>query len=99
MTQFTLVRHSRYAEAADPNFEDAIEVCVLNAQQAYRVRAAGGALYVSRQAAMAAAGGRGHFSSLSINGAEIFIHAGGPEKLDGLADGPKGPPSGEGEGG
>ena len=82
MTQFTLVRHSQYAAAADPNFEEAVEVCELNVHQVYRVRAAGGALYPSQQAALASLPrGRGHFSSLRINGAEVFVPDPGPEKL------------------
>ncbi len=91
MTQFTLIRHSRYAVAADPNFEDAVEVCELNIHQAYRVRAAGGPLFATREAAQdAAVGGagaapHGHFSSLRIAGAEVFIPHAGAERLDGVA--------------
>ncbi len=76
MMQFTLVRHSAYATAADPAFEDALEVCEVDRNQAYRVRAAGGALFLTRDAAQAAiAGARGYFSSLRMNGAEVFIAA------------------------
>ena len=88
MTQFTLIRHSRYAVAADPNFEEAVEVCELNIHQAYRVRAAGGPLFATREAAQDAAVGtapRGHFSSLRIAGAEVFIPHAGAERLDGVA--------------
>lgn len=74
MTQFTLVRHSRYAAAADPEFEDKVEACEVDASQAYRVKAAGGALYATREAAEGAASdARGYFASLRINGAELFI--------------------------
>ena len=88
MPQFTLVRHSRYAVAADPTFEDAVEVCELNIHQAYRVRAAGGPLFATRELAQEAAAGltpRGHFSSQRIAGAEVFIPHAGPEPLDGMA--------------
>ena len=80
MAQFTLVRHSAYAVAADPAFEDAVEVCELDIQQSYRVRVAGGTLYSTREAAQTAvAGARGHFSSLRMNGAEVFVLAAGPD--------------------
>jgi hypothetical protein len=78
MMQFTLVRHSAYATAADPAFEDALEVCEIDRSQAYRVRAAGGALFATHEEAQAAiAGARGHFSSLRMNGAEVFVASAG----------------------
>ena len=76
MSQFTLVRHSLFAVAADPRYEELLEPCELTAEQAYRVRAAGGLLFPSLPAAEAAiAGQRGHFSSLRIRGAEVFVPA------------------------
>jgi hypothetical protein len=82
MTQFALLRHSRYAVAADPAYEDAIEVCEVDVHQAYRVRGAGGVLFPTRQAAEdAMRGARGHFSSLRISGAEVFVPDPGREKL------------------
>jgi|GEM_PF-3232431 len=76
MSQFTIVRHSLFATAADPRYEDATEVCELTNEQTYRVRAAGGLLFSTHQAAETARTTlRGHFSSLRINGAEVFIPA------------------------
>jgi len=87
VSQFALLRHSRYAVAADPAFEAALEVCELNVHQAYRVRGAGGVLYPTRQAAEDAIPEvRGHFSSLRINGAEVFVPDPGREKLAGMAE-------------
>jgi hypothetical protein len=76
MTQFTLVRHSLYGVAADPRYEDRLEVCELTAEQVYHVRAAGGLLFAALPAAeLAAPDRRGHFSNLRINGAEVFVPA------------------------
>ncbi len=74
MTMFTLVRHSAFAMAADPAFEEALEVAELSQPDSYRVKAAGGRLFASRAEAEAAlAGARGHFSNLRIGGAEVFV--------------------------
>lgn len=83
---FTLVRHSAFAQAADPAFEEAVEVCEVTGRQAYLVRAAGGRLWTERAPAAAladalnvalrgpaGAGRRGYFSSLRIAGADLFI--------------------------
>ena len=75
MIQYVLVRHSAYATAADPAFEDALEPAAVDAPQSYRVRAAGGTLYPSRAAAEAAIpGASGYFATLRIAGAELFIN-------------------------
>lgn len=75
---YTLVRHSGYAIAADPAFEEALEPCPVDRAQAHRVRAAGGLLFQSRVAAEAAiAGARGHFATLRLNGADLFVCAAG----------------------
>jgi len=74
VTHYILVRHSAYATAADPAFEDALEPAAVDAAQSYRVRAAGGTLYPSRAEAEAAIpGAKGYFSSVRIGGAEMFI--------------------------
>jgi hypothetical protein len=76
MPRYTLVRHSAYAEAANPAYEDRLEVAELDHPAEYRVRAAGGTLYDSREAAEAAIpGARGHFANLRIAGAEVFVPA------------------------
>ncbi|MCX7381986.1 MAG: hypothetical protein NT133_11345 [Alphaproteobacteria bacterium] len=77
MEQFTLVRHGLYAVAADPRYEDQLEVSEVTSEQAYRVRAAGGALFAARAAAELALAGapRGHFANVRINGAEAFVPA------------------------
>jgi hypothetical protein len=83
---FTLVRHSGYAVRGDAAFDGAVEVAEITAGQAYTVKSAGGVLFASREAAAAAAeanrmgpGGRiaaaGHFSSLRVAGAEIYVPA------------------------
>ena len=74
MTAYTLVRHSAYATAADPAFEDALEPAALDQAAVYRVRAAGGTIYASRAEAEAAIpGARGYFANLRIAGAEVFV--------------------------
>ena len=87
MSQFTLVRHSAYAVGGNRDFEDAVDVCELSGDQAYRVRAAGGVVFATLAAAQTAASNNnypngathsppkapGHFSSLRIGGAEIYI--------------------------
>jgi hypothetical protein len=82
MTAFTLVRHSGYAVAGNPALESAVEVCEITDHQAYTVRAAGGTIYPTRDAAHAAEAAvntavgsraRGYFSSLRIAGAEIHV--------------------------
>ena len=78
MNDFTLVRHSAYAEGGNPDFEEAVEPRELTREQAYKVRAAGGVLFPTRAAAEQAAtqSGRdkhGSFSSLRIGSAEIYI--------------------------
>ncbi len=77
MEQFTLVRHGLYATAADPRYEDKLEVSEVTADQAYRVRAAGGVLFADRVAAEAVLAGapRGYFANVRINGAEVFVPA------------------------
>lgn len=86
-THFTLVRHSGYAVGADPAFDGAVEVREVTLQQLYMVRAAGGAIFATREAAMRAedaanypsgsksGGGQalGQFSSLRLSGAEIYV--------------------------
>ena len=87
MTQYTLLRHSGYAQGGNPDFEDAVEATEITDTEAYQVRAAGGTLFASREAAKAAEtaanypdgsntdGARvpGYFSSLRIRGAEIYV--------------------------
>jgi hypothetical protein len=74
MNEFTLVRHSAYAEAGNPDFEDAVEARELTREQAYKVRAAGGVLFPTREAAeQAVPNARGSFSSLRIGSAEIHV--------------------------
>lgn len=89
MTEFTLVRHSRYREAGNPDYEGAVEVVELGVGQASLVRSAGGTVFATRQAADLAehlanegAGSSpahpnapGYFSSLRIDGAEIYVDA------------------------
>ena len=73
---FTLVRHSAFATAANADFEEALEVKEVDHPGSYRVRAAGGTLYPTREAAEAAIpGARGYFANLRIGGAELFVHA------------------------
>jgi hypothetical protein len=72
--QYTLVRHSAYAQAANPAFEEALEAWPVGRADAVRVRAAGGLLWPTRAAAEAAIpAARGHFSSLRLGGAELFV--------------------------
>lgn len=72
--QFTLVRHSAYAQAANPAYEEALEAWPVDRAQAVRVRAAGGTLWPTREAAEAAIlSARGHFSSLRIGSGELFV--------------------------
>jgi hypothetical protein len=82
MTEFTLVRHGGYAVGGDTAFEGAVEVCEITEKQAYLVRAAGGMVFTTREAAQAAehavnttknVAGAGFFSSLRIGGAEIHV--------------------------
>ncbi len=87
MTQFTLLRHSAYAAGGDSDFEDAVEVAEVTDSEVYMVRAGGGRLFATREAANIAANAanypdgsraagphaRGHFSSLRISGAEIYV--------------------------
>ncbi len=87
MSQYTLVRHSAYAVGGDSDFEDAVEPRELTARQEYQVRAVGGVLLPSLEAARAAAGAAnfppgsaltrpsatGYFSNLRIGGAEIYV--------------------------
>jgi len=84
---FTLVRHRAYAVAANPAFEDAVEPCELRLQQVYIVRAAGGLIFNSWEAAQAGADAAnypngsksgdacvsGHFSSLRVAGSDIYV--------------------------
>jgi hypothetical protein len=82
MDEFTLVRHGGFAQGGDSAFENAVEVCEITSKQAYLVRAAGGVVYATRDAAHAAehavntattAKAMGFFSSLRIGGAEIHV--------------------------
>ncbi len=87
MSRFALVRHSSYAVGGNADFEDAVEVFELSTHDDYRVRAAGGTVFATREAAEAAAAaanypdGRtgavanapGYFSSLRLGGAEIYV--------------------------
>ena len=81
MNEFTLVRHSAYAEGGNPDFEEAVEARELTREQAYKVRSAGGVLYPTREAAEtaglaanhAARDKHGSFSTLRIGSAEIYI--------------------------
>jgi hypothetical protein len=73
---FTLVRHSAFATAANPAYEDAVEVAEVTHAATYQVKAAGGVLFASRAEAEAEAaveGARGYFSHLRIGGAEVFV--------------------------
>ena len=92
MSEYTLVRHSAYAIAGNADFESAVEVCELSEQLPYRVRAAGGLLFPTRDAAQSAAtaanfpngptqatpNAAGYFSSLRIGGAEIYLPRANP---------------------
>jgi hypothetical protein len=87
MTHYTLVRHSGYAVAGNPRFEQAVELCEIDHAQAYRVRAAGGVVFDTYEAAKAAEAAvnfpssvegvhpkiQGYFSNLRIQGAEIYL--------------------------
>ena len=87
MTHYTLVRHSGYAIAGNPRFEQAVELCEIDHPQAYRVRAAGGVVFDTYEAAKAAEVAANHpanvgdirpkvpgyFSNLRIQGAEIYV--------------------------
>jgi NADH:ubiquinone oxidoreductase subunit len=84
---FTLVRHSGYAVAANPALDGAVEVREVTPQQVYMVRAAGGAVFTTREAAMHAEDtanypdgvksaeprARGQFSTLRVAGSEIYV--------------------------
>ncbi len=84
MTEFTLVRHRRYTEGADPDYEGAVEAVELGVGQASLVRSACGTVFASQQAAEFAehltnqrTGQQpGYFSSLRIGGAEIYVDGG-----------------------
>jgi len=86
---YTLTRHSAYAVAANPRFEDAVELRAITARERNLVRAVGGLVYDSLSAAQegeraenapASPDGPpaapGQFSSLRIGGAEIYIPRG-----------------------
>jgi hypothetical protein len=87
VSQYTLLRHSGYAQGGNPDFEDAVEATEITNTEAYKVRAAGGVLFATHIAATAAeiaanypdgsktdgAHAPGHFSSLRIHGAEIYV--------------------------
>ena len=80
---FTLVRHSGYNIAGNPELEESVEVAELTGTQVYTVKQAGGRVFESRDEAYAAerahnvpgqrAGSRGYFSSLRVSGAEIHV--------------------------
>ncbi len=80
---FTLVRHSGYTIAGNPDLEESVEVAELTGTQVYTVKQAGGRVFESREEAYAAeraynmpeqrAGSRGYFSSLRVSGAEIHV--------------------------
>lgn len=92
MTQYTLVRHSAYAVGGNGDFESAVEVCELTPRQDYSVRAAGGLVFATREAAQGAATAEnfpdgpaqatpnapGYFSGIRIGGAEIYVPRPGP---------------------
>ncbi len=85
--QYTLARHRAYAVAANPDFDDAVQFLAVTPLQRTIVRSAGGVLYDTLDAAQQAQQAenfppghtgkrpiaRGHFSSLRIGGAEIYI--------------------------
>ena len=87
MSRFTLVRHSAYAVGGNAAFDDAVEVCEMGDLQTYAVQNEGGLIFDTRVEAAGAqnninnppgatpggASGRGHFSSLRIAGAEIYV--------------------------
>ena len=87
MTDYTLIRHSRYAAGGNPDYENAVEACELTRAQVYQVRAAGGVVFASREEAVRGealanfprgeARGPpdvpGYFSSLRIGGGEIYL--------------------------
>jgi hypothetical protein len=85
MAYYTLVRHSAYSVAANPQFENAVELREIDRPQAYRVRAAGGVVFDTPQAGQAAEAAanlpasakrpqsKGYFSSVRIGGAEIYV--------------------------
>ena len=87
MAHYTLVRHSAYSVAANPQFEQAVELREIDAPQTYRVRAAGGVVFDTSEAGQAAEAAanspaaakgirpqpQGYFSSLRIAGAEIYV--------------------------
>lgn len=95
-TYFTLVRHSGFTVGANPVFDDAVEARELTMQQFYMVRAAGGVVFTTREAAQqgedeanypngSKSGGAhviGHFSSLRISGAEIYVPPVGPRDVN-----------------
>jgi len=87
---FTLVRHAGYAEAGNPEFEQAVEVSGVTHTQSYLVRKAGGLLFGSLPEAVAAAradnrperpGGParapGFFAGVRIGGADLYVPSGG----------------------
>jgi hypothetical protein len=87
MTYYALVRHSGYTVAGNPKFEQAVELCEIDNPESYRVRAAGGVVFDSREAAQAAEAAanfpsgikgirpnvQGYFSNLRVQGAEIYV--------------------------
>ena len=89
VTEYTLVRDRRYTDGANPDYEGAVEAIELGIGQASLVRSAGGTVFATRQAAELAehlanqtidsVPGRvsapGHFSSMRIAGAEIYVDA------------------------
>lgn len=103
MSKFALVRHSGYAVGGDAAFENAVEACELNVHQDYRVRAAGGTVYATREAAQSAAeeanfpagnlrsapNVAGYFSSLRIGGAELYLPRAAPGRLTGTPPAPR----------
>ena len=87
VTYFTLVRHSGFSVGSDPRFEEAVEVAEITQAQMYLARSAGGTIFTDRDIAQARADAtndttpgrprlRGHFSSLRVNGANLFIQPG-----------------------
>jgi hypothetical protein len=77
---YTLVRHAGYAQAGNPDFEQAVEVTGVTRTQSYLVRRAGGLLVESLAAAEAAAsaanqpaGAPGHFASVRLGVADLYI--------------------------
>ena len=94
-TRFALFRHSAYAVAGNADFEQAVELRELTAEQVDVARRAGGAVYDGYAAAKAAEQAAnfptgnhtspprapGYFSSVRIGGVELYLPQAAPETL------------------